>query len=87
MYWSFLEKKLNCKIDYTVDNGVVSLNLKPGHVFTGNRSRHDSGKITIREDIKWKNELNLISRILVSIFSLPLFNYLLTKYRLKNWQV
>ena len=83
----FLEKILNCKIDYGIEHGKVSLDLKPGHVFTGNRSRHDTGKITIREDEKWKNELKWNYRILVSLASFPLYKYLLTKYRLKNWQV
>jgi len=83
----FLGKQLDCRIHYSLENETVSINLKPGHVFTGNRSRNDSGKISIREDLKWKNELKLIPKILVSIFSLPLFNYILTKYRLKYWHI
>jgi hypothetical protein len=82
----FLEEALNCKINYEIENDKVSLDLKPGHVFTGNRSRHDTGKITIREDEKWKDELKWNYRILVSIASFPLYKYLLTKYSLKNWQ-
>ena len=83
----FLEKKLNCRLHFSLENENVSLNLKPGHVFTGNRSRYDSGKISIREDLKWKNELNLVSKILVSVFSLPLYSYILAKYRLKYWHI
>ena len=83
----FLGKQLDCRIHYSLENENVSINLKPGHVFTGNRSRNDSGKISIREDLKWKNELNMVSKIIVSIFSLPLFNYILTKYRLKYWHI
>jgi len=79
----FLEKQLNCRLHFTLENENVSLNLKPGHVFTGNRSRNDSGKISIREDIKWKNELNMVSKILVSIFSLPMYKYIHAKYHLK----
>ena len=82
----FLEKALKCKINYDIGDGKVSLDLKPGHVFTGNRSRHDRGKISIREDEKWRGELKWGYRILVSIASFPLYKYLLTKYRLKNWQ-
>ncbi|HKI77824.1 MAG TPA: hypothetical protein VKA26_04725 [Ignavibacteriaceae bacterium] len=83
----FLEKVLNCKIDYEIENGKVSLELKPGHVFTGNRSRHDTGKITIREDEKWRYELKWNYKILVSLASFPLYKYLLARYRLKNWRM
>lgn len=75
-----LKKKLNCIFDYTFENDSVSLSLKPGHVFTGNRSRHDSGKITIKEDTKWRKELKWNYKILVSVTSIPLFKYILTKY-------
>jgi hypothetical protein len=83
----FLQKQLNCRIHYSIENINVSLDLKPGHVFTGNRSRNDSGKIFIREDLKWKNELKITPKILVSIFSLPLYNYMVAKYSLKYWHI
>ena len=82
-----LEKVINCKIDYIVEEGIVSLNLKAGHVFTGNRSRFNTGKISIREDTKWKNELQLIYKTLISVFSLPMFKYILARYRLKSWNI
>ena len=81
----YLEKKLNCKINYFIEDDTVSLNLKSGHVFTGNRSRHTTGKITIREDEKWKNELDWINKIKVSILAVPLFKYILKKHHLKYW--
>ena len=76
-----LEKVINCKIDYIVEEGIVSLNLKAGHVFTGNRSRFNTGKISIREDTKWKNELQLIYKTLISVFSLPMFKYILARFK------
>ena len=81
----FLEKILNCKVDYVIKDGKVSLNLKPGHVFTGNRSRFDSGKVTISEDEKWRKELNWPYKVLISVATVPLFKYIMMKYRLKNW--
>jgi hypothetical protein len=78
-----IKKILNCTLNYEEENGKVSLYLEPGHVFTGNRSRHDTGKITITEDTKWKKELKLSKKILVSITSLPLLNFIIAKYRLK----
>ena len=78
-----IKKILNCTLNYEEENGKVSLYLEPGHVFTGNRSRHDTGKITITEDTKWKKELKFSKKILVSITSLPLLNFIIAKYRLK----
>ncbi|MGD8307366.1 MAG: hypothetical protein PVF17_11985 [Ignavibacteria bacterium] len=78
-----IKKKLNCRLKYEEDNDKVSLYLEPGHVFTGNRSRHETGKITIAEDLKWKKELSWPRKIIVSITSLPLLKYLIIKYNLK----
>ena len=83
----FLESSLNCNFDYVLENDKVTLNLQPGHVFTGNRSRLDSGKITINEDQKWKKELNWTYKILISITTVPLFKRIIFKYKLKNWIV
>ncbi|MHA2122470.1 MAG: hypothetical protein ACW990_14810, partial [Promethearchaeota archaeon] len=55
-----ITKVLNWTFNYEDDNGKVSINLEPGHVFTGNRSRNESGKITINEDAKWKKELSWV---------------------------
>lgn len=73
---------LNCTFNYEVEDGKVSLNLEPGHVFTGNRSRNESGKITINEDAKWKNELSLPQKILITISALPLLKIIEKKYHL-----
>jgi len=77
-----IKKRLNCTLNYEEENGKVSIHLEPGHVFTGNRSRHDTGKITITEDTKWKKELNWQRKVLVSVTSLPLLKYIVTKYHL-----
>ena len=73
---------LNCTLKYEEENGKVSLYLEPGHVFTGNHSRHNTGKITITEDVKWKKELNWQRKAIISVTSLPLFKYLVKKYHL-----
>jgi len=77
-----IKKRLNCKLNYEEENGKVSIHLEPGHVFTGNRSRHDTGKITISEDTKWKQELNWHRKVIVSVTSLPLLKYIVKKYHL-----
>jgi len=77
-----IKEKLNCTLNYEEENGKVSLYLEPGHVFTGNRSRHDTGKITITEDTKWKQELSWQRKVLVSATSLPVLKYLVKKYNL-----
>ena len=77
-----IKKTLNCTLNYKKENGKVSLHLEPGHVFTGNRSRHDTGKITIAEDTKWKQELSWQRKLLVSITSLPLLKYMVKRYHL-----
>ncbi len=77
-----IKKRLNCAINYEEENGKVSIHLEPGHVFTDNRSRHDTGKITISEDTKWKQELNWHRKVIVSVTSLPLLKYIVKKYHL-----
>ena len=83
----FLENALGCNFDYALENDKVTLNLHPGHVFTGNRSRLDSGKVTINEDEKWRKELNWLYKILISITTIPLFKYVIYKYKLKDWKI
>lgn len=78
-----IKKSLNCTLNYEEENGKVSLYLEPGHVFTGNRSRHDTGKITIAEDVKWKKELSWSKKVLISITSLPILKFIINKYKLK----
>ncbi len=78
-----IKKSLNCTLNYEQENGKVSLVLEPGHVFTGNRSRHDTGKITIAEDTKWERELGWSKKVLISITSLPLLKFIINKYKLK----
>ena len=75
-------KSLNCTLNYEEENGKVSLYLEPGHVFTGNHSRHHTGKITITEDVKWKKELSWQRKAIVSVTSLPLLKYMVKKYHL-----
>lgn len=75
-------KSLNCTLNYEEENGKVSLYLEPGHVFTGNHSIHDSGKIAITEDLKWEKELSWQRKAIVSVTSLPLLKYLVKKYHL-----
>lgn len=77
-----IKKTLNCSLNYEQENGKVSLFLEPGHVFTGNRSRHDAGKITIAEDTKWKSELSWQRKALVSVTSLPLLKHMVKKYHM-----
>jgi hypothetical protein len=75
-----IKKSLNCTLNYENENGMVSLYLDPGHVFTGNRSRHDTGKITISEDLKWKKELSWLNKMAISVTSLPLCGYIVKRY-------
>ena len=77
-----LKTILNCTFNYEAESGKVSFNLEPGHVFTGNRSRNESGKITIHEDAKWKGELSLASKVLISVLALPLLKFVTYKYRI-----
>jgi len=73
---------LNCTLNYLVENGGVCFNLESGHVFTGNRSRNESGKITISEDNKWKRELSLPKKIMITISAIPLLKLIVKKYHL-----
>jgi len=77
-----IRKSLNFKLNYEDENGKVSLHLEPGHVFTGNHSRHHTGKISITEDLKWKKELSWQKKVLISVTSLPLLKYMVKKYHL-----
>jgi len=78
-----LGKNLNCLIVYEKENENVSLQLEPGHVFTGNRSRHEVGKINITEDIKWMKELSWYRKLIVSVTSLPILKFIVKKYQLE----
>ena len=75
-----IKKILNCNLDIEKQDGKLSMYLGPGHVFSGNRKRHESGKVTIKEDIDWKVELSLTHKILTSLISLPFFKYIVKKY-------
>lgn len=75
---------LNCELNYELDNGKFSIIVETGHLFSGNRKRHTSGKITINEDIEWKEELSLPHKTLASLISLPLFEYILKKCQINS---
>lgn len=77
-----IKNNLDCSLNYEIENDKVSLHLEPGHVFTGNRSRHDTGKITISEDEKWKKELSWLKKVLITITSVPLLKFIIKKYHL-----
>jgi len=77
-----IKKNLNCTLNYEEENGKLSLYLEPGHVFTGNHSRHHTGKIAITEDLKWKKELSWQRKVIVSVTSIPLLKYIVKKYHL-----
>lgn len=79
-----LKKMLSCTLNYEADSGRFSINLGTGHVFSGNRERHKSGKITIAEDIEWKEELSWYHKALTSIISVPLFKYIVKKCQLES---
>ena len=78
-----LKKRLNLTIDYEEINGNLSINLEAGHIFSGNRSRFNTGKITIKEDINWEKQLSWYHKIMISIGSLPIHKYLVKKYNLE----
>ena len=63
-----------------MENGKVLINLEPGHVFAGNRSRLESGKVVVAEDTKWKQQLSRQNKFLSSVISFPLYKYIVTKY-------
>jgi hypothetical protein len=75
-----LEEVLGYTFDYKDENGIVSVNLDTGHVFSGNESRFKAGVIRITEDTKWKIELGRQKKILIGITTLPLFKYITKKY-------
>lgn len=77
-----LKKSLGFTLDNEIENGKFSIYLDKGHVFSGNRKRHESGKFAIREDLDWERELNWRHRLLTDIISIPFYNYLVKKYNL-----
>ena len=79
-----LKTIFNCELNYNLDNGKFSIIVETGHLFSGNRKRHTSGKITIKEDIEWKEELSLLHKALTFIISLPLFKYILKKCKINS---
>ena len=78
-----LKNKLNLTLDYEKTNGKFSINLEAGHIFSGNRSRFNTGKITIKEDTNWEQQLSWYYKILISMGALPLHKYLVRKYHLE----
>ena len=79
-----LKAILNCTFNYEKVNGKILFDLTAGHVFTGNRSRKESGKITIYNDTKWQQELSAYKKALISVTSLPLLKFIVKKYHLKQ---
>lgn len=75
-----LDELFNAEFNSEVKEGNVFVNLAPGHVFAGNRSRLVSGHVTIAEDTKWKKQLSWFNKLLTSILSLPLYKYIVSKY-------
>ncbi|MCW8961647.1 MAG: hypothetical protein OQK29_08790, partial [Ignavibacteriaceae bacterium] len=75
-----LDVLFNDEFNCEEENGNVFINLEPGHVFAGNRSRLVSGNVTIAEDTKWKKQLSWFNKLLTSIISLPLYKYIVSKY-------
>lgn len=75
-----LDELFNNDFNNEVKNGKVLINLEPGHVFAGNRSRLQSGNVTITEDTKWKQQLSRLNKVLASVISLPLYKYIVNKY-------
>ena len=75
-----LDELINDEFNNEVKNGKVFINLDPGHVFAGNRSRLQSGNVTITEDTKWKQQLSRLNKVLATVISLPLYKYTVNKY-------
>lgn len=75
-----LDELFNDDFNSEVTNGKVLINLEPGHVFAGNRSRLQSGNVTITEDTKGKQQLSRLNKFLASVFSLPLYKYIVNKF-------
>lgn len=78
-----LKQRLNLSLDYEDTNGKFTINLEAGHIFSGNRSRFNTGKITISEDTNWERQLSWFHKTLITIGSLPLHKYLVKKYSLE----
>ena len=75
-----LEKFLGYNFDFKDDNGIVSVDLDAGHIFSGNESRFKTGIIKVSEDIKWKEQLNMRKKLVISAATLPLFKFIIKKY-------
>ncbi len=75
-----LDELINDEFNNEVKNGKVFINLDPGQVFAGNRSRLVSGNVTITEDTKWKQQLSWLNKVLATVISLPLYKYTVNKY-------
>lgn len=75
-----LKELFNDDFSCTRKDGKVSINLEPGHVFAGNRSRLQSGDVSISEDTKWSKQLNKFYKGLALTMSLPLYKYIVNKY-------
>jgi len=75
-----LHEILNGNWNSQMNNGKVSINLDPGHVFAGNRSRLVSGNVTISEDTKWRQQLSPVYKFLTTVISLPLYRYVVNRY-------
>ncbi len=54
-----------------------AIHIKPVHVFSGNENRYLSGEIIIKHDIKWKKELNCITKFIVTLST---FYYLMIQF-------
>ena len=78
-----LKKRLNLSLNYEEANGKFTLNFEPVHLFSGNQNRFNNGKVTIKEDTKWEQQLGRFHKILISIGSLPLHKFLIKKYHLE----
>ena len=78
-----LKDRLNLTLNYENTNGKFSIDLQAGHIFSGNRSRFNTGKINISEDTIWEKTLSPFHRVLISIGSLPLHKFLIKKYHLE----
>ena len=75
-----LHEILNGSWNGEMQDGKVTINLDPGHVFAGNRSRLVSGNVTISEDTKWRQQLSSPNNFLTSVMSLPLYKYVVKRY-------
>jgi hypothetical protein len=75
-----LKKLLDSELDYTKKNGQIFINLHAGHIFAGNQMRFKSGEVSVIQDLKWGQQLSQKNKVLASVFSLPLYRYVINKY-------